>query len=74
MVGSPLGITTRNRVLGTGPQYTLITAMCAGILLLFLLAGTSTAKRYVNLSPLRFLGYLSYGPYPITFWRSESTI
>ncbi len=59
----PLGITTRNRALGAGLQYTLITAMCAGSLLLFLLAGTSSTKRYVNLSPLRFLRYLSYGLY-----------
>lgn len=63
VAGSPFGITTRNRLLGAGLQYTTITAMCAGILLLFLLAGTSSAKRYVNLSALRFLGYLSYGLY-----------
>jgi peptidoglycan/LPS O-acetylase OafA/YrhL len=63
LAGSPFGITTRNRLLGAGLQYTVITAMCAGILLLFLLVGTSSAKRYVNFSPLRFLGYLSYGLY-----------
>jgi peptidoglycan/LPS O-acetylase OafA/YrhL len=63
VVGRPFGITTRNRLLGAGLQYTTITAMCAGILLLFLLVGTSSAKSYVNFSPLRFLGYLSYGLY-----------
>jgi peptidoglycan/LPS O-acetylase OafA/YrhL len=63
VLGRPFGITTRNRLLGAGLQYTTITAMCAGVLLLFLLVGTSSAKSYVNFSPLRFLGYLSYGLY-----------
>jgi len=62
-IGRPFGITTRTRLLGAGLQYTTITTMCAGILLLFLLAGTSPAKRFVNFRPLRFLGYLSYGLY-----------
>jgi peptidoglycan/LPS O-acetylase OafA/YrhL len=62
-VGRPFGITTRNRLLGAGLQYTLITLVCAGILLMFLLAGTSRAKSFVNVSPLRFLGYISYGLY-----------
>jgi len=61
--GRPFGITTRNRLLGAGLQYTLITVVCAGILLLFLLVGTSRAKSFVNVSPLRFLGYISYGLY-----------
>jgi peptidoglycan/LPS O-acetylase OafA/YrhL len=59
----PFGIDTRSRLLGAGLQFTLINAFFAGILLLFLLAGTSVAKRYVNPSGLRFLGYLSYGLY-----------
>jgi peptidoglycan/LPS O-acetylase OafA/YrhL len=50
-------------LLGAGLQFTLINAFFAGILLLFLLAGTGTARRYVNLSGFRFLGYLSYGLY-----------
>ena len=63
LVGWPFGIGTRNRLLGAGLQYTTINAFCAGILLLFLLAGTSAARRYVNVSVLRFLGYISYGLY-----------
>lgn len=62
-LGRPFGIMTRARLLGAGLQYTTITTMCAGILLLFLLAGTSAAKSLVNFAPLRFLGYLSYGLY-----------
>jgi peptidoglycan/LPS O-acetylase OafA/YrhL len=63
VAGRPFGVTTRNRLLGAGLQYTTIAAVCAAILLLFLLTGTSSARRYVNFSPLRFLGYLSYGLY-----------
>jgi len=59
----PFGIDTRSRLLGAGLQFTLINAFFAGVLLLFLLAGTGTARHYVNLSVLRFLGYLSYGLY-----------
>lgn len=63
IVGAPFGIATRNRLLGAGLQWTTIHIFRAGILLLFLLAGTSSARRYVNLSVLRFFGYLSYGLY-----------
>lgn len=63
VAGRPFGITTRSRLLGASLQYTTINMMCASILLLFLLIGTGPAKRYVNLAPLRFLGYLSYGLY-----------
>jgi len=63
VAGHPFGIDTRNRLLGAALQYTTVNALFAGILLLFLLAGTSAARRYVNLSVLRFLGYLSYGLY-----------
>ena len=63
VAGEPLGIATRNRLLGAALQYSTINAMCASVLLLFLLAGTSAAKGYVNISWLRFLGYLSYGLY-----------
>ena len=63
VAGHPFGIDTRNRLLGAGLQYTTINTFFAGVLLLFLLAGTSAARRYVNISVLRFLGYLSYGLY-----------
>jgi peptidoglycan/LPS O-acetylase OafA/YrhL len=61
--GRPFGILTRNRLLGAALQFSVLNAFFAGILLLFLLAGTSNARRYVNFSWLRFLGYLSYGLY-----------
>jgi len=63
IAGQPFGILTRNQLLGAALQFTTINGFFAGILLLFLLAGTSNARRYVNLSVLRFLGYLSYGLY-----------
>jgi peptidoglycan/LPS O-acetylase OafA/YrhL len=63
LAGQPFGIGTRNRLMGAGLQYTTINVFCAGFLLLFLLAGTSSARRYVNISVLRFLGYISYGLY-----------
>jgi len=63
VAGQPFGIGTRNRLLGAALQYTTINAFCAGLLLLFLLAGTSAARSYVNNSALRLVGYLSYGLY-----------
>jgi peptidoglycan/LPS O-acetylase OafA/YrhL len=63
LAGQPFGILTRNRLLGAALQFTVLNALFAGILLLFLLAGTNNARRYVNFSWLRFLGYLSYGLY-----------
>jgi len=63
LAGQPFGIGTRNQLLGAGLQHTMINMFCAGFLLLFLLTGTSAARRYVNISQLRFLGYISYGLY-----------
>ncbi|HEV2468286.1 MAG TPA: acyltransferase [Candidatus Sulfotelmatobacter sp.] len=63
IVGQPFGLDTRTRLLGAGFQWTVVHFLCAGILLFFLLLGTSSAKRYVNNSVLRFLGYISYGLY-----------
>ena len=63
LAGQPFGILTRDRLLGATFQWTLINAFFAGTLLFFLLAGSSSARRYVNLAPFRFLGYLSYGLY-----------
>jgi len=63
LAGQPFGILTRNRLLGAALQFTTINGFFGGILLFFLLIGTSNAKRYVSFSPLRFLGYLSYGLY-----------
>jgi peptidoglycan/LPS O-acetylase OafA/YrhL len=63
VAGEPFGIDTRTRLPGAALQYSVITMMGAGILLLFLLIGTGPARRWVNLPWLRFLGYLSYGLY-----------
>jgi peptidoglycan/LPS O-acetylase OafA/YrhL len=63
ILGRPFGLTTRDRLLGAALQHTMINLFFAGVLLLFLLAGTSSHKRYVNNSALRFFGYISYGLY-----------
>ena len=65
--GAPFGILTAQRVLGAAFQYTLISLFFAGLLLLFLLLGTSAGRSYVNNPVLRFFGYLSYGLYLIHF-------
>jgi peptidoglycan/LPS O-acetylase OafA/YrhL len=63
IAGQPFGITGRARLLGAAFQWTLLNLFFAGVLLLFLLLGTGPRKRYVNLRPLQFLGYISYGLY-----------
>lgn len=73
-VGRPFGVLTRERMLGAVFQETLIDAVFAGLLLLVLLLGTGPARRYVNSSVLRFLGYISYGLYLIhqlVFWNYD---
>jgi peptidoglycan/LPS O-acetylase OafA/YrhL len=63
ILGPPFGITTRERLLGAALQHTTVNIFFAGVLLLFLLAGTSSKKHYVHNSVLRFFGYISYGLY-----------
>jgi len=63
MIGRPFGIATRERLLGAALQHTTINIFFAGVLLLLLLVGTSSGKRYVSSSVLRFFGYISYGLY-----------
>jgi len=63
ILGWPFGITTRERFLGSSLQYTVVTIFFAGVLLLFLLAGTGPRSHYVNNPVLRFFGYISYGLY-----------
>ena len=65
LAGRPFGILTRERLLGAGLQYTLVHVFFSGLLLLFLLVGTSRRKGWVNHSWLRFMGYISYGLYLI---------
>jgi peptidoglycan/LPS O-acetylase OafA/YrhL len=62
-IGAPFGIVTRARLLGAALQYSVVTLMGSGIILLVLLVGTSAARRWVTFRLLRFLGYLSYGLY-----------
>lgn len=61
--GRSFGITTRQRLLGASLQYSIINLFFAGMLLLFLLIGTSSHQRFVNRPLLRFFGYISYGLY-----------
>jgi peptidoglycan/LPS O-acetylase OafA/YrhL len=63
ILGRPFGIATRERLLGAALQHTTIDIFSAGVLLLFLLAGSGAKKNYVNNSVLRFFGYISYGLY-----------
>jgi len=63
IAGRPFGILTRDRLLGAALQWSVIHGFFAGVLLFFLLAGTGSLKRYVNVSILQFLGYISYGLY-----------
>jgi peptidoglycan/LPS O-acetylase OafA/YrhL len=63
VVGRPFGILTRTRPLGAALQLTLISTLFAGFILLVLIVGTSSAKRYVNSTVLGFFGYISYGLY-----------
>jgi peptidoglycan/LPS O-acetylase OafA/YrhL len=63
LVGRPFGILTRTRPLGAALQLTIINTFFAGLILFVLIVGTSSAKRYVNSTVLRFFGYISYGLY-----------
>ncbi len=65
LVGGPFGIMTRDRLLGAAFQYTVIHIIFTGILLLFLLIGTSRWRGLVNLGWLQFFGFISYGLYLI---------
>lgn len=63
MAAAPLGILTADRALGAALKQTLVNSFFSGVLLLFLLLGTSSWKGLVNPSWLRFFGYISYGLY-----------
>ena len=60
---APFGILTVNRLSGAAFKQTLINSFFSGVLLLFLLLGTSPRKNLVNAGWLKFLGYISYGLY-----------
>jgi peptidoglycan/LPS O-acetylase OafA/YrhL len=63
VVGRPFGLLTRQRLMGAALQYTFIHIFFAGVLLLFLIAGTSQYRGWVNNKILQFFGYISYGLY-----------
>ena len=63
--GAQFGILTRERILGASLQYTVVHIFFTGVLLLFLLLGSSAGKRWVNFPVLQFFGYISYGLYLI---------
>ena len=65
IAGSSFGILDRQQLLGATFLYTLANLFFSGMLLLFLLLGTGSRKRWVNSSLLRFFGYISYGLYLI---------
>lgn len=54
---------SRLTMLGASLQLTIANTFFAGLLVLFLLLGTSSRKRLVNSSTLAFFGYISYGLY-----------
>jgi len=65
VIGAPYGILTRNTALGAALQHTVISGLFSGVLLAFLLIGTSKWKNLVNHPVLVFFGYISYGVYLI---------
>jgi peptidoglycan/LPS O-acetylase OafA/YrhL len=62
-LGMPFGILTRNRLLGAALQYTAISVLFSGVLLLLLVLGTGPYARITHNKTLRFFGYISYGLY-----------
>jgi peptidoglycan/LPS O-acetylase OafA/YrhL len=56
---------SRQTMLGASLQLTLVNTFFAGLLLLFLMLGTSSRKWLVNSTILAFFGYISYGLYLI---------
>jgi peptidoglycan/LPS O-acetylase OafA/YrhL len=65
IAGAPFGVMSRQTMLGASLQLTLVNAFFAGVLLLFLVVGSSSNKRLVNSPSLQFFGYISYGLYLI---------
>ena len=65
IAGAPFGMLSRQTMLGASLQLTLVNTFFAGLLLLFLVLGTSSRKWLVNSTVLAFFGYISYGLYLI---------
>jgi peptidoglycan/LPS O-acetylase OafA/YrhL len=65
IAGAPFGILSRQTMLGASLQLTLVNTFFTGLLLLFLVLGTSSRRWLVNSTILVFFGYISYGLYLI---------
>ena len=65
IAGAPFGMLSRQTMLGASLQLTVVNTFFAGLLLLFLVLGTSSRKWLVNSTILVFFGYISYGLYLI---------
>ncbi|MGO9405441.1 MAG: acyltransferase family protein [Terriglobales bacterium] len=65
IAGAPFGLLSRQTMLGAGLQLTLVHSFFVGLLVLFLMLGSSSRKGLVNSSSLQFFGYISYGLYLI---------
>jgi peptidoglycan/LPS O-acetylase OafA/YrhL len=71
VIGSPHGIATRGSAVGATFLWTIWSFASAGLLILFLLIGTSSWKSLVRPRILLFFGEISYGLYLIhllVFW------
>ncbi|MGO9166640.1 MAG: acyltransferase family protein [Candidatus Sulfotelmatobacter sp.] len=65
IAGAPLGLLSRQTTLGATLQLTLVNTFFAGLLVLFLVLGSSSRKGLVSSSTMQFFGYISYGLYLI---------
>ncbi len=65
IAGAPLGLLSRQTTLGAALQLTLVNTFFVGLLVLFLILGSSSRKGMVGSSILQFFGYISYGLYLI---------
>jgi peptidoglycan/LPS O-acetylase OafA/YrhL len=65
IAAAPFGMLSRQSMLGASLQLTLVNSFFAGILVLFLLIGSSARSGLVHSSFLQFFGYISYGLYLI---------
>jgi peptidoglycan/LPS O-acetylase OafA/YrhL len=63
VAGAPFGMLSRQSILGASLQITLVNVFFAGVLLLFLIVGSSPKSKLVRSSFLEFFGYISYGLY-----------
>jgi peptidoglycan/LPS O-acetylase OafA/YrhL len=77
IAGWPVGILSREHLLGFTLRQTALNIFFLGVLVLALLIGTGPWKRWVNFKPLRWLGEISYGVYLIhtlIFWFVDRSL